>query len=145
MLTDIDLAYIAGFFDGEGCISLCKVKDDSYRRNYNYMLAIHVSNTKLEILEMLHREFGGHFQRIKNKTTPNGKEIYVWALTRRIATRFIKAIYPYLRMKRRQAELALEYRKLINPYGNHSFDPENWKKRDAIYHKLKTLNKRGDR
>jgi len=142
-LSDIDLAYIAGFFDGEGCISLGRKKDGSYRRHYTYQLVVTVSNTKPEILEFLHRHFGGHFRKIKNPSTKNGKTVYVWALLCRKALNFIKTIYPYLKLKKRQAELAIKFYTLVNPYGCNKYDPEKWKQKDLIYNELKALNKRG--
>jgi hypothetical protein len=142
MLTELEKAYIAGFFDGEGCISLGYKKDTSYRRHHTYQLVVTVANTNKEILNFLHQRFGGHFRKGR-PPSKNGKEVYVWALLCRKALKFLEEIYPYLRLKKKQAELAFEYYKLVNPYGNHTFDSENWKKRDEIYYKLKALNKRG--
>lgn len=41
-MNDIDLAYAAGIFDGEGCVSIVKNKDNRCKRGYSYRLvAIH--------------------------------------------------------------------------------------------------------
>jgi len=144
MLTEVEKAYIAGFVDGEGCISLGRKKDNSYRRHHTYQLVVTISNTRKEILEWLHKKFGGHF-RISHPPSKSRNKVWVWAILCRKAINFLKEIYPYLKIKKSQAKLAMEYYELVNPCGNHTFDPKNWEKRDKIYNQMKILNKRGGR
>lgn len=101
-----DLIYYAGFFDGEGCVSLCKKKGNSYKRGYSYQLVVTIANTNKNILEPLHKEHGGYYQRVENKSTPQGRDIYVWRILCDKGLRFLKDIYPFVRMKKRQIEIA---------------------------------------
>ena len=106
------LAYFAGLVDGEGWISLCKQSD---KKHLVPFLAI--TNTSEELMEWLEENFAKHHYKIhvKRKTTvPSGKKItqkyeLVW-LTNRTTDVYIllKAILPFLVIKRKQAEKVLE-------------------------------------
>lgn len=103
----ISRQYIAGFFDGEGCIGLSQ----SFPAHNIPYLRASISNTKPEILWAIAEAYGGNVT-LKQKTSsslPNAKPAYVWQLTNARAERFILSIIPYLVMKRPQAELALAY------------------------------------
>ena len=78
------LAYVAGLFDGEGSVV-------SYKGHYQ----VRIANTYKPVLEWLREVFkcGGI-----TKTTP---KCYDWKITRRAdVVRFLKAIFPFVRIKK---------------------------------------------
>lgn len=84
-------AYLAGLFDGEGCVSIS--------RPYGY-LRVSVVNTNRELCEVFHRAFGGSV----SMTAPAGyrpgwKAQYQWIAQGRAATKAREHMGPYLREK----------------------------------------------
>jgi hypothetical protein len=101
MLQDTDLAYAAGFFDGEGCISITK----------NGAIDIRIVNTAHNVLVKLQSVFGGN---ITERSQRVNKKQYTYAFYGENAIEFIKLIKPYLVEKLPQAETVLEYYELRN-------------------------------
>jgi len=96
--TEIDLSYLAGFFDGEGCI-------DTTRRS----LRVTLTNIQTKVLEISQRFWGGSIQSIGKATKARA-----WQLHGKDAVAFLKDIVPYLHIKHAQAILAIE----LNSRGN---------------------------
>jgi len=97
-MTEVQLAYIAGHFDGEGCIHIDRTK---YRR-----VRVQVGCTYLPVLELYKELFEG---KVYSKTVgPERKPMWVWTSNRQIeAIRFLLRVEPYLMEKRAQASEAL--------------------------------------
>jgi hypothetical protein len=100
-MLDTDIAYAAGFFDGEGCISISK----------NGAVDIRVTNTAKNVLVKLQNIFGGS---ITDRTQKANKTQYAYSFYGENAIEFIKLIKPYLIDKAPQAEAILEYYELRN-------------------------------
>ena len=110
-------AYLAGLVDGEGSIIITK------RRNGNHRLfpTLQVSNTSIEIMDWLVKNFGGSYYSYGRPTNPlihsNVKMSY-WKVSR-IAnlSLLLPRIEPYLVLKRKRAMLAI---KICHMYNVHS-------------------------
>lgn len=88
----VDKAYLAGFFDGEGC---CMISP-------NCTVKIIVSQKDREVLEWMIREYGG-------KVYINGSVIPRWSLFKKDSIlRFLKDLRPYLRQKTVEVDYAIE-------------------------------------
>lgn len=96
-----ELAYAAGLFDGEGSICIC-------RNRNRYSLLAQVTNTNPYATELFHELFGGSVSDYYKKLNTK-KRIFHWVVQGERAGDFLAIIYPYLRMKRKQAELAFEF------------------------------------
>lgn len=96
-----DLAYLAGFFDGEGCITTGIQRQGG--RGY-YLIRATVTQNSLPVLEAYEAEFGG---RILDPSP--GKSAFVWQITGDQMAHFLQTLLPYLRLKKEQAELALAF------------------------------------
>lgn len=90
----MNLAYVAGFFDGEGCINFGRCRATIFPR-------ILVVNTDRSILEMLQRKFGGDIKPLSLRK-PGWKQGWLWRLSWSRAVDFLSAIEPYVRVKDRQ-------------------------------------------
>ena len=100
--------YNAGFFDGEGCIGIYNQDIVKRGRCYSaYSLRITMGNTNEASLEALAVEFGGIVRKAARKT--GCKQLYIWSVPFAKRTALLRAMLPYLIVKRRHAELALEY------------------------------------
>lgn len=105
----LELAYLAGLFDGEGCIGFYRHGD---RPTYpQYILTISVVQSYRPSLESLSELFGGfvHTRKLRDKK-PHHKQTYQWYVRGKATDKFLEVMTPYLREKKAQAELALEIR-----------------------------------
>lgn len=120
-------AYFAGFFDGEGCITMAKS-----RAGYIKPLKITVGNTWRNPLTKMTAEYGGRESSLKivSKNSP----VFHWVLLQSEQQQpFLLKMLPYLIIKRSQALLGLEIRR----WGSNHQDPE---KRTEYYNRLQQLN-----
>jgi hypothetical protein len=100
-ISDADLGYAAGFFDGEGCISIGK----------NGAIDIRITNTSISVLTKLMNIFGGS---ITNRTQKVNKKQYAYSLYGDNGIEFLKLLLPYLVEKQQQANTIIEYYSLRN-------------------------------
>jgi hypothetical protein len=97
-------AYLAGFIDGEGCISA----QDDKRYAGQCFLQLHISQKDGRVIDWLHGTFGGNvFENITSGWTA-GSTIYRWDIYSDGAANLLKKTLPFLRVKKRQAELAIQ-------------------------------------
>jgi len=103
-----DLAYIAGLFDGEGNIGIVKRKCHYHATVPIYHLQVRLTLVQEYLPHWLQMAFGGY---VSFRKRPNSKhrDIYTWQIGYGQATDFLKAILPFLKLKKPQAELAIEF------------------------------------
>ena len=97
------IAYVAGLVDGDGSIYLRKGRTAQIYPGLGIRLGWKGKNTLTWIQEV----FGGHFGREKRPYNPKHAEVYRWIVDAGKAVAVIRQIYPYLRVKRIQATVAL--------------------------------------
>lgn len=103
-----DIAYLAGLFDGEGCICIGKEKARGERPHPSYHLECSVSMCN-EYLPNLYRfSFGGSVFFYKDRH-PNHQPAWQWHISARKASGFLNTILPYLTIKKGEAELAIKF------------------------------------
>lgn len=141
------LEYMAGFFDGEGCIGIGPPRGTTL-----YVLQVSIANTDKRPLGLFHKVYGGKLLGPLARGE-RCKPIYHWKAESKKAEQVVADLLPFLIIKRKQAELALEFRRLfegsnILPRGNAK---PNQEKRDRIlkaradcYKRMRALNQRGN-
>lgn len=146
-LNKAQLGYIAGVIDGEGSISIIKA---STKYNFSYQLRLIVTNTDYRMLKWLKDTigYGNVAERKRSKYKPNWSNVYVYAITANKAKDLLKAVYPYLVIKREQADIAIEFTKTIlaqknNIYGCEGMKAEILQKRQDFKSRINFLNRRG--
>lgn len=118
--------YIAGLFDGEGCINFSRCRTSIFPR-------ILLVNTNLAILEKLKAQYGGDIQKLSRK--PNWKQAYIWRLSWLKAVNFLDEISDWLEIKTEQADIIFAWdflRKELTPEA-----------KNFLIKQLHWLNKRG--
>jgi len=135
-LAKAELNYHAGFFDGEGCIM---IKKKHSGRPY-HTLDIAITPTNLNILEDFKRAFGGTIHGAY-KSKANYKDKWYWMIGCNKALSFLKAIYPYLRLKTREAELGIEFQERTKYQRNNIFRAGYEAIQEAQYILMKDLKK----
>jgi hypothetical protein len=134
-VTDTELAYIAGFIDGEGSIHINKRKHQV--KNYNsyigYSAYLDIGNTYKPIMEWLNIITKNTSKIFEKKPKGNRKTAYAIRLSMSNSQKLIEKILPFLKVKREQALIFLEFCK-------YSKDKE---KREVCFQAMKKKNKRG--
>lgn len=95
-----DVAYIAGFLDGEGCI---RIKEANQGGN-SYYVWIAITNSYKPTLDYIKNMFGGQVRRAEVSAN---KIIYHYLITSSEAVDMLKTCLGFIREKRGQAELAI--------------------------------------
>ena len=103
----VNINYIAGLFDGEGCITTSQIMKYNPMMKKRYLcttIRAEISNTDFGLIDDCYKFFGkiGHICDIKpritaigNKTKPQKR----WQLTHRQVEKVLKKLLPYLRNK----------------------------------------------
>ncbi len=108
-------AYLAGCLDCDGSFGIkrstyhMRIRNDASVPIYSERVLF--SQVKPDITLLLKRYFGGGYN-IQKPATPSSKPVYKWGITDRQAVECVKAVLPYLIIKREQAEILLELRLL---------------------------------
>jgi len=97
----LDRNYIAGLFDGEGSVSIGCSRQG--RTNWAFIPQVSVGNNFKLILETLKEEFGGYLCPVGNG------RCWAWHLPGKQAKDFLLAILPALIIKRKQAEVLVDF------------------------------------
>jgi len=140
------LSYFAGIIDGEGCLRINKMKSQNLQhvhakaKNDRYAAFICVGMTNKQIIQMLTYTLGGS---MREERILNRRSIWRWTVSgRQIVTNALESVFPYLVVKKPQAELLFE---LINnwktPYRrSDGVSLEELQRREDIYLKMCKLN-----
>ena len=101
---EIDPRYLAGLFDGEGCIRLTV-----HGRNRQVALDITIVNTDEKLLTLVQQNYGGSTSTRPHKAHPEWKPFRAIHWRHNDAANLLYAIRPYSIVKARQIALALEF------------------------------------
>ena len=125
------LAYIAGFFDGEGYIGIQKTKYKHGDGQYRYFLEINLCQIDPRPLLRIIEEFGGRLYMVKPH--PPSRPLYRWRAAAVKAADFLVEISPWLLNKREQAEIALSFQKtMLRSAGRKSVPTDVHEKRKEL-------------
>ncbi len=98
--------YAAGFFDGEGCISVKRVTRPGQR--LGYLLRAQINHTHFPTLQQLKTQWGGYIGSVKQMES-RYKTRWQWALDGDSLVKFLQDIRPFLIEKTPQVEMALQF------------------------------------
>lgn len=110
-MRDVDLAYAAGVIDSDGHIG---VKRNDYAQRVRgdagqaiYSPRVMVKQVEPHAVELLHGMFGGYLG-TGQPSAAKGRPLHTWEVHSASAARACEALLPFLRIKRAQAENAIE-------------------------------------
>lgn len=100
-MRDIDLGWVAGLLEGEGCFSPVKRTRKSGEK-YLY-LRIQINMTDEDVIRRLHEVVGaGNVTGPRLYKNPDWKPRWEWTLLGDKAEALMKEVYPYLGERRRE-------------------------------------------
>lgn len=143
-------AYLAGFIDADGSISITTAKYDS---KISYRIKLSAHNCKKEPIDLLAAQFGGGKIRFKKtgkaRLHNNWRPCYEWIITCNKAADAIRKLIPFLLVKREQALICLELDDInknnssVQRRWNPKLNEEIQQKFAHFKEKINLLNKRG--
>ena len=141
-----NIAYAAGLFDGEGSVDIYKASTSKASKNISLMLRVIITQKDGLIMNWLQDNFGGYVQK---NVRPDNNWVYHWDIRSKAAEDFINSIMPFVKIKKPQLELALEFQKKKSEYlhtlkGTQKFRALNAKEieeRLEIKERIKKLKK----
>jgi hypothetical protein len=140
ILSDVDAAYLAALIDGEGSISMNKTHTNDNNRNTTYCLRVKITNTFPGIMDWVALVVGhGNVCKAK-KYHSHYKQSWTWSIVGRRAIDLLYQIYPYLRIKKLQAEVVFEYAKTITYPGQVKLSQDTIDHRAELKNRLTVLN-----
>lgn len=140
--------YLAGLLDGEGTIGINHRprRDDGRREEMQSHIVVSFTMCDREPLDAIVERFGGKVHKLT--TEPTWRTPYRWQSHSRAGEELLRAARPYLLVKHRQADLALEFRATLMQGGRAN--PERAKmnadviaKRLRLRKEIRALNRRG--
>jgi hypothetical protein len=141
-LTTEELAYIAGFFDGEGSITIHENWRPSPRgKSPNHTLQVSIGNTDPQILAWIHAVFGGSLT-IRPSTKPRHREVTQWIIRSNGASTFLRAVLAFLRMKKEQALIGISFQDERGGYRSRQLTDDEIAFRESKRVAIRLLNGR---
>lgn len=135
-VPETDWYYLAGIIDGEGSILIGRGTGYDRKRNKykRYLCQVRVGMTCKPLVDWLQQTFEGGVY-FKKSQRIQWKHQWNWVLGSLRLQELLTRVAPKLKIKQKQAYLALEYLERVQDN-----DPA-W--RDEMYLKMKALNKKG--
>ena len=142
--TVAELAYFAGIIDGEGCLSLTVGKRRANGLSLTRATQLYVGNTDPRVIQWIQSRFGGSVALRPSPHPERHKPLWRWLCSGANIEPVLRAVLPYLIIKREQATLILAYRKTMAMVGsNAQTTNETQQTQDEMIAQLRVLNKRG--
>lgn len=132
-MVDAELAYLAGFFDGEGSISILRPR----AKARSLLLHIQVSQIVREPLEMFQSRFGGTIHLTNRGQSPlSRRPIWAWHAGPRAGAAALQEMLPFLVVKQSQAAIAIEFQSRMKWGTNKPPSDEEWDIRLGLHERL---------
>lgn len=103
-MKKVEIAYIAGIVDGEGCFTILKSKAENTPIKTQYGIRVEFCMCDRGPIELIAKLFE---RPISTRNLKSGRTGYIALLHSTKASLFIKSVLPFLRGKREQALLLL--------------------------------------
>lgn len=132
------LSYTAGIIDGEGYVSI--TGNPKYSLSLSLRVSVELTNEAL--VRWFEDTFGGVvYYRPPEKAVH--KPTWTWTIRSKDALKFLKVIYPYLRLKKPQAEVAIKFYEQRPKRKGHALQEDEKVFLEIIRTEMSILNKRG--
>lgn len=128
--------WAAGFFDGEGCISIAKSKSKTHKRGYSHFIRVDICQCEIKPLKILQKSYGG---KLGNYTTSNSKRVNKLSFRKNEIEYFLSTIQKYSICKNREIILALQFLKTLNGKGSKAVSDKVFKQRDDLWSKCRKV------
>ena len=143
-LTEVDKAYIAGFFDGEGCLGYYNATLINGKRPAYFHASVSICNTDPRVIHWLSEVTGMGRSNITRFADKKRRVAYQWQIGRKAdVVQFLTAIRVYLKVKGDQVDVLLAHLEAETMYvkKHGSVTPTIVESRQQIADKLKIMKR----
>lgn len=134
--SDTDKAYAAGFFDGEGNVSIAINSKAGGAGHDVYNMRVGAAQCDPSPLVWMRDRWGGSIAR----KTRGPCLYYHWACFARMAAAFLTDVLPYLQVKRERAQLAIKFQSTVFQPGRRAHTENYRSNRTAMKVEMNRLN-----
>jgi len=136
----VTYAYIAGFVDADGCISFSKRNPRGRGTSEEFKPILSIVNTNEGIMDYLSEVLQSKYH--KQEKEGNHKDVFQIKLYNRKAYEMVKLLYPFLKLKKPQAQRTIDfYEGKIDDTSPVS--KKEIERRQMLFDEMKKLNKKG--
>ena len=137
--VEVDLAYMAGILDGEGCIY---ARAWQRPNGYHTHIVVSVQMSSDAVIKWISDTFGGE---VYTSKIPRGRAqyLYTWRVNGRNVAAFLKAVLPYLQEKKKRAIVGIELSELIGKSNFGKLNSEQRSQRENLCARIKAWNQSG--
>lgn len=140
MWQERELAYLAGIVDGEGSITITVSRQPRFGYiTRRHRLLFQVSNCDRRLMDWLVLTFGGNTS--LTAADRKGRRGWHWTSKQSSAGAILTDLLPYLKLKRRQAEVALAFLAGWKARGGTRVSDEQLRHRDDHAKEIQSLNR----
>ncbi len=136
ILTDSQRGYLAGLFDGEGCVTIARRhqhRSGAFAMTLEALLVMDDEKT----IRYVHETTGLGTVTVDHRVDAAGTTSgYRWATTSGSASLFLQALRPLLLTKADEADVAIEFASLLT---GGRVSREVWTRRNTLYQDLRAL------
>jgi hypothetical protein len=133
------IAWAAGFFDGEGCVTGYEGLQGGRWRRFSF--GVQVAQVRREPLDLLQATWGGSIRAVQTRR-PEHQDQFIWTIRGQPGARFLTDILPHLRVKTVAAQAAIPCLFRIHKHGVAFTEDEVAGRRAAIAI-IRAANRRG--
>ena len=112
-MTKKEWIYLAGLFDGEGCLCI-STHNRSKGKQKCWELRAQICMCDYDVLAWIHRNVGGTLRLVRlSKKNIKWRDAWQWSLKGSQVYYFCQKLLPYMKIKNRQAKVAMEFSKRL--------------------------------
>lgn len=126
--TDLEIAYLAGLLDADGCVMVYKTRDKYYVR-------LVLSQANLYDINKIRDIWGGNLVRSTNN-------VYQLVWNGFSSLEILKLIRKFSIFKKEQIEFAIYFLEKLSPGAGNDLDSQKRFERENIYNKLRLIKKK---
>jgi hypothetical protein len=116
-----DLAYAAGVIDSDGCIAVRRSVKAGEGWQATYQPRVMLKQVTPQAVDLMESLFGG-YRFVGNSTAKRGRPLFGWEVHSAAAVRVCESVLPYLRIKREQAQNAIEVGRINTSTSRRGWD-----------------------
>lgn len=106
------------------------------------MPIVEMNNSDVGVMQYLRSVIGPNRYHIHKKSVENHKTMYQLRVPTNVQKWLLEEISPYLKIKKRQAEIVMDFIELLN-HKEHGKEDANLEDRERLYREVHDINHRG--
>jgi len=140
----VQLAYLAGIIDGEGCFYVGHIKQGKYGTCQQWHAYIKITSCDISLIEWLRKHFMGCSQNRYRWTSKKAfyRPVYSWTLGGEAMDHFLPLLEPFFVIKKEHCKVMMEIRKTFKNHGSHRLSQETLDLRTELMKHMRSLNSR---